>query len=48
MHMIEGQFADAWRVGKDSPLASLSDGTFAHQVTEAAHTAAVSVHDWHL
>jgi hypothetical protein len=49
-HLIEGQFADAWRVGKDSLLASLGDETFAQRLAEAAHvhTAAISVHDWHL
>ena len=49
-HLIEGQFADAWRVGKDSLLASLGDETIAQRATAAAHdhTAAISVHDWHL
>ncbi|QOZ66399.1 hypothetical protein WN72_08270 [Bradyrhizobium arachidis] len=47
-HQIEGQFADAWRVGKDSLLASLGDETVAQRVTDAAHTPAISVHDWHL
>lgn len=48
--VIEGLFADAWRVGKDTMLASLGSETFAQRVTEAAHdhAAVLSVHDWHL
>jgi Ca2+-binding RTX toxin-like protein len=49
-HVIETQFADAWRVGNDTLLASLGNETFAQRLTEAAHdhAAAISVHDWHL
>jgi hypothetical protein len=49
-HAVEGQFADAWRVGQATLLASLGNETFAQRLAEAAHdhTAALSVHDWHV
>ena len=48
--VIEGLFADAWRVGDSSKLASLSNETFQQRANDAGqdHAAAISVHDWHL
>ena len=48
--VIEGAFADAWRVGNDNMLASLGNETFAQRLAEATHDTvqAISVHDWHL
>jgi hypothetical protein len=49
--VIEGLFADAWRVGpQDNMLASLGNETFAQRLSDATHghASAISVHDWHV
>jgi len=49
--VIEGLFADAWRVGKqDNLLASLGNETSAQRRLDATHdhASAISVHDWHV
>jgi hypothetical protein len=49
--LIEGLFADAWRVGpQDNMLVSLGNETFAQRLSDATHdpAAAISVHDWHM
>lgn len=49
--LIEGLFADAWRVGpQDNKLVSLGNETFAQRLSDATHdhASAISVHDWHL
>ncbi|WP_276576854.1 S8 family serine peptidase [Bradyrhizobium sp. 1] len=49
--VIEGLFADAWRVGpQDNMLASLGHETFTQRLSDATHdhASAISVHDWHI
>ncbi|MET4257243.1 Ca2+-binding RTX toxin-like protein [Bradyrhizobium sp. S3.12.5] len=49
--VIEGLFADAWRVGpQDNMLVSLGNETFAQRLSDATHdhASAISVHDWHM
>ncbi|TYL88730.1 hypothetical protein FXB40_37695 [Bradyrhizobium rifense] len=49
--VIEGLFADAWRVGpQDDMLVSLGNETFTQRRSDATHdhASAISVHDWHL
>jgi hypothetical protein len=49
--VIEGLFADAWRVGKqDNLLASLGNETSGQRLSDATHdhAPAISVHDWHV
>jgi Ca2+-binding RTX toxin-like protein len=48
--LVEGLFADSWRVtADDNMLSSLGHATLAQRVSDAAHNHVdtVSVHDWH-